>query len=371
MLPPALAQGIELGANDRIVVGVIAVVALAALAIGFILRREVLAADEGTPKMQEIGRAVQEGAVAYLNRQFRTLGVFVIVVFVLLFALPADDIGERIGRSIFFIIGAVFSATIGSLGMRLATAANIRVASAAREQGGREKATRIAFRTGGVVGMFTVGLGLFGRVDRRAGLRGPGPEGAGGLRLRRRAAGHVHEGRRRHLHQGRRRRRRPGRQGRAGHPGGRPAQRRHHRRQRRRQRRRLRRHGRRPVRVLRGHPGRRADPGLGRVRRAGPAVPADRAGHRRAHRGDRRLHHPDPGGRGQPQDDQPELLHLRRDLGGALRDRRVPVPAGHVRRPAQPERHQRRRRHGRRRPAQHRHRRGDHRHRAAGGHPAG
>ena len=67
MLPPALAQGIELGANDRIVVGVVAVVALAALAIGFILRKEVLAADEGTSKMQEIGRAVQEGAAAYLN----------------------------------------------------------------------------------------------------------------------------------------------------------------------------------------------------------------------------------------------------------------------------------------------------------------
>ncbi len=162
MLTPTLAQGIELGANDRILVGVVAVVALAALAIGFVLRREVLAADEGTPKMQEIGRAVQEGATAYLNRQFRTLGVFVIIVFVLLFALPAEDLGERIGRSIFFIIGAAFSATIGSLGMRLATAANIRVASASREPGGREKATRIAFRTGGVVGMFTVGLGLFG-----------------------------------------------------------------------------------------------------------------------------------------------------------------------------------------------------------------
>jgi K(+)-stimulated pyrophosphate-energized sodium pump len=161
-MPTSTAQGIALGANDYIIVGVVAVVALAALAIGFVLRREVLAADAGTPKMQEIGRAVQEGATAYLNRQFRTLGVFVIIVFVLLFALPADDIGERIGRSIFFIIGALFSATIGSLGMRLATAANIRVASASREEGGREKATRIAFRTGGVVGMFTVGLGLLG-----------------------------------------------------------------------------------------------------------------------------------------------------------------------------------------------------------------
>ena len=158
----AEASAITLAANDYLIVGVVAVVALAALAIGFVLRREVLAADAGTPKMQEIGRAVQEGATAYLNRQFKTLAIFVAIVFVLLFALPAATLGESIGRSIFFLVGALFSATIGSLGMRLATAANIRVASAAREDGGREKATRIAFRTGGVVGMFTVGLGLFG-----------------------------------------------------------------------------------------------------------------------------------------------------------------------------------------------------------------
>ena len=157
-----LAQGITLGANDYTILGVVAVVAVVALIIGFVLRREVLAADAGTPKMQDIGRAVQEGATAYLNRQFRTLLIFVIVVFVLLFALPAEDLGERIGRSIFFLIGAGFSAIIGGLGMRLATAANIRVASASTKEGGREKATRIAFRTGGVVGMFTVGLGLLG-----------------------------------------------------------------------------------------------------------------------------------------------------------------------------------------------------------------
>jgi K(+)-stimulated pyrophosphate-energized sodium pump len=160
--PPQSRRASSSPASDRIVVGVVAVVALAALAIGFVLLREVLAAGQGTAKMQEIGRAVQEGAAAYLNRQFRTLGIFVVVVFVLLFALPADDIGERIGRSIFFVIGAVFSATIGYVGMWLATRANIRVAAAAREEGGREKATRIAFRTGGAVGMFTVGLGLFG-----------------------------------------------------------------------------------------------------------------------------------------------------------------------------------------------------------------
>ncbi|MEV1292841.1 sodium-translocating pyrophosphatase [Pseudonocardia sp. NPDC049635] len=162
MSESTLAQGLELGAGDLTLVGVVAVVALVALAVGGLLLREVLAHGEGTPKMQEIGRAVQEGAAAYLNRQFRTLAVFAAIVFVLLFALPAEDLGERIGRSIFFVVGAVFSAIIGYLGMWLATRANIRVAAAAREENGRDKATRIAFRTGGVVGMFTVGLGLFG-----------------------------------------------------------------------------------------------------------------------------------------------------------------------------------------------------------------
>ena len=158
----ASADGIELGSSGYAIGGVVAVSAIAALVIGFVLMREVLAAGEGTPSMQEIGRAVQEGASAYLNRQFRTLGVFVVIVFVLLAFLPAQDWGERVGRSIFFVVGAVFSAAIGYLGMWLATRANIRVAAASNEPGGREKATRIAFRTGGVVGMFTVGLGLLG-----------------------------------------------------------------------------------------------------------------------------------------------------------------------------------------------------------------
>ncbi|MCP3799889.1 sodium-translocating pyrophosphatase [Allokutzneria sp. A3M-2-11 16] len=157
------AQGIELSGGDRGLVVIVAVVALAALGIGYVLLREVLAAGQGTQKMQEIAKAVQEGAAAYLNRQFRTLGIFVVIVFVLLFALPADDWSERIGRSLFFIVGAVFSAAIGYLGMWLSTRANVRVAAAANEgEGGREKAARVAFRTGGVVGMMTVGLGLFG-----------------------------------------------------------------------------------------------------------------------------------------------------------------------------------------------------------------
>ncbi|MGH3938314.1 MAG: sodium-translocating pyrophosphatase [Pseudonocardiaceae bacterium] len=158
----AQGEGLELAGGDYTIVGVVALVALAALVVGAILLREVLAADPGTPKMQEIGRAIQEGASAYLNRQFKTLSGFAVIVFLLLFVLPAEDLGERIGRSIFFLIGALFSASIGYMGMWLSTRANIRVAAASNESGGREKAMRIAFRTGGVVGMATVGLGLFG-----------------------------------------------------------------------------------------------------------------------------------------------------------------------------------------------------------------
>ncbi len=153
---------LELSGGDYTVVGAVAVVAVAALAVGAVLLREVLAAGQGTPRMQEIGRAIQEGASAYLNRQFRTLSVFAVIVFLVLFVLPAETVGERVGRSIFFLIGALFSASIGYMGMWLSTRANIRVAAASNESGGRVKAMRIAFRTGGVVGMATVGLGLFG-----------------------------------------------------------------------------------------------------------------------------------------------------------------------------------------------------------------
>ena len=136
-------------------------ISLVALAIAYALRAQVLAANEGTEKMKEIAAAVQEGAAAYLNRQFKTLSYFVGIVFFLLFALPADTTSIRVGRSLFFLMGAGFSALVGYNGMWLAVRANVRVAEAAR-QGSAEKAVQIAFRTGGVVGMTTVGLGLVG-----------------------------------------------------------------------------------------------------------------------------------------------------------------------------------------------------------------
>jgi K(+)-stimulated pyrophosphate-energized sodium pump len=156
-----LASELTVTGSDQLIVIGVAVIALVALAVAFVLRASVLAADQGTPKMQAISEAVQEGAAAYLGRQFRTLAVFVVVVFLLLFVLPADTQSERIGRSIFFLLGALFSATIGYVGMWLATRANVRVAAAANGAG-RERAMQIAFRTGGTVGLATTGLGLLG-----------------------------------------------------------------------------------------------------------------------------------------------------------------------------------------------------------------
>ena len=145
------------------VVTAVAVVALAALVAAWVFRRQVLVADEGTERMRAIAGAIQDGASAYLRRQFRTLVWFAVAVVLLLLALPADGWDLRAARSAAFVVGALFSAAIGYLGMSLAVRANVRVAAAARTgEGGRERGMRLAFRTGGVVGMTTVGLGLLG-----------------------------------------------------------------------------------------------------------------------------------------------------------------------------------------------------------------
>ncbi|GAA2257717.1 sodium-translocating pyrophosphatase [Actinomadura luteofluorescens] len=172
---PASAE-VDLGGGDLSLVVVVAVVALLALAVAAGLVRDVLAAGQGTAKMQEIARAVQVGAGAYLKRQFRTVAIFVVLIPLLLLLLPADSTGERIGRSVFFVIGAIFSAVTGFTGMWLAVRGNVRVAAAAREEGGEKTAMRIAFRTGGVAGMFTVGLGLFGAAVVVLAYQGDAPK---------------------------------------------------------------------------------------------------------------------------------------------------------------------------------------------------
>ena len=149
------------GANISYVV-VVAAIALVALGFAVGLRNNVLAAGQGTERMQSIAAAVQEGASAFLTRQFKTLAAFAVLALVLLTLLPADDASIRVGRSVFFLVGAAFSSFIAYAGMGLATRANVRVAAAAREAGGAATAMQIAFRTGGVVGFLTVGLGLLG-----------------------------------------------------------------------------------------------------------------------------------------------------------------------------------------------------------------
>ncbi len=149
-----------------------AAAALLAIGVGFYLMRSVLAADQGTPKMREIALAIQEGAWAYLKRQFRTIAVILIPVAAIVFFTsteilkPDDSTALTFGLSGFwrtaaFLLGCLASGLTGYIGMTLATRGNVRTAAAALTNS-MPRALTVAFRTGGVAGMFTVGLGLLG-----------------------------------------------------------------------------------------------------------------------------------------------------------------------------------------------------------------
>ena len=125
-----------------------------ALLYGIYAVRSVLAASAGNERMQEIAGAIQEGARAYLNRQYMTIGIVGVVICVILLVL----LGYRVG--IGFAIGAILSAAAGYIGMYVSVRANVRTAEAARQ--GIAPALRIAFRSGAVTGMLVVGLGLLG-----------------------------------------------------------------------------------------------------------------------------------------------------------------------------------------------------------------
>ena len=150
-----------------------AVVGVLALLIGVVFARLVLAEETGTDKMVEIAAAIQEGALAYLKRQFRTIGMIVVPVALVVFftsekvlkpldASPALSFGAAGAfRTLAFVVGGVFSASIGFLGMWLAVRGNVRTAAAARRESFGD-ALQVAFRTGGTAGLFTAGLGLLG-----------------------------------------------------------------------------------------------------------------------------------------------------------------------------------------------------------------
>jgi K(+)-stimulated pyrophosphate-energized sodium pump len=148
------------------------VTALLAIGVGFLLMKGVLAADQGTPKMIEIATAIQEGAMAYLKRQFRTILVILIPLVIIVFLTSTEvlkpDGGVALSfaesgifRTLAFLAGCFMSGLTGFIGMGLAVRGNVRTAAAARS-GSLPAALKVAFRTGGVAGMFTVGLGLLG-----------------------------------------------------------------------------------------------------------------------------------------------------------------------------------------------------------------
>jgi K(+)-stimulated pyrophosphate-energized sodium pump len=154
-------------------------IALLGLLYAIYLRREILAEDKGTEKMQEVWEAIRQGANAYLTKQLRTILPFIVVLTVAMFLsvyiVPPTEFSLEvfagysestiqlivgIGRAVAFVMGAGFSLLVGQLGMRMAVEGNVRVASAARTS--FKDALRIAYRTGTITGMLTDGLGLLG-----------------------------------------------------------------------------------------------------------------------------------------------------------------------------------------------------------------
>ena len=138
------------------------VASLIGIAYGVYLIVWLMKQPKGNERMQEIARAIQEGASAYLKKQYKTIAVVAVVPFVLLgvyhyiFTTSVFGWGTAIG----FLIGAVLSAAAGFIGMNVAVRSNLRTAEAAR--GGIAPALNVAFRAGSVTGMLVVGLGLFG-----------------------------------------------------------------------------------------------------------------------------------------------------------------------------------------------------------------
>ncbi len=135
-------------------------VAIAGLLYAWMLVKQVRNADQGTPRMQEIAGAVREGANAYLRAQFRRIGPLIIIITVLLFLTKYSEPLFAFGRAGAFLIGSLFSWTVGFVGMRLATTGNLRVAAAAKRSYG--EAMQLGYRTGTITGMLTDGLGLLG-----------------------------------------------------------------------------------------------------------------------------------------------------------------------------------------------------------------
>jgi K(+)-stimulated pyrophosphate-energized sodium pump len=144
---------------ERVALGGVLMVAVLGLFYAAFLAAEVLGKDQGTDAMRKVSQAIRLGANAYLNRQFRAI-LFLILLLSGVLYFTAGERSIAIGRACAFLMGSIFSAAVGFIGMNMAVQGNVRVAAASRTS--FAEALKIAYRTGTITGMLTDGLGLLG-----------------------------------------------------------------------------------------------------------------------------------------------------------------------------------------------------------------
>ncbi len=144
--------------SDSVIITFALVAAVTGIVYGLYLAMWVFKLDAGNPKMQDIAKAIQEGASAYLNRQYRTVGVVAAVLFAILWGAGAFSDKFGLLTAVGFLIGAGASSLAGYVGMVIAVRANVRTAQAAHN--GMNAALTVAFRGGAVTGLLLIGLGL-------------------------------------------------------------------------------------------------------------------------------------------------------------------------------------------------------------------
>jgi len=166
-------QNFVLSSTDKNWLYLVLAAGVIGILVGLILMKGVLAAEQGSEKMREIARAIQEGAEAFLSRQFKTIAVIVVPLAFLIYFTGTEVVGpdgmvemtkgaNGLYRVLCFLVGSTFSGLVGLIGMSTAVRGNVRTAAAAVRTGKTDEALKVAFRTGAVTGLLCVGLGLVG-----------------------------------------------------------------------------------------------------------------------------------------------------------------------------------------------------------------